>query len=167
MTKKIVFDLDGVIRDLNRYLVEKYNIPYPKEWNWTYKGKDIWWYSEKDKNMLVLNSKTTEYYDVIKKYCDEIWTCQPDRWKDKTKKWVYKYLGSNVKLLFLTTKEKRERLNKEKNTILIEDSPNFENYDRILLIDRLYNKKVKATRIRNPKQLEKILRTERNNDRRK
>jgi len=160
MKKKIVFDLDGVLRDIDNYLVDKYNVPYPTEWDWKYKGKDFWWYANKDNDMLVINSKPTEYLDTIKKYCKslEIWTCQPERWRKNIKKWVYNNLGSNIKLFFLSTKEKRIRLDKETDTVLVEDNPNFTSYERILLIDRPYNKKVKTkNRIRNPKQLAKVL----------
>ena len=48
-------------------------------------------------------------------------------------------------------------LQKRKECILVEDFPNFENYDRIILIDRSYNKEANAKyRVKTPEELEKI-----------
>jgi hypothetical protein len=152
----VVFDLDGVIRDLNVYFRDKYGISYPKVWYWKHKGKDFWWWCDKDKNLAPINAKPTEYYKVIKKHCKEIWTCQPMKWRKKTKHWIKEYLG-DCKIRFLDTKQKRARLDKYKDIILVEDCPNFSNYERIILIDRPYNRKTKALRVKTPESLERLL----------
>ena len=38
---KIVFDLDGVIRDLAGHVARKYDCPYPETWDTTYQGKTL------------------------------------------------------------------------------------------------------------------------------
>jgi hypothetical protein len=161
---KIVFDLDGVIRDLNLYLANKYQIPYPQEWFWTHEGKDIYQWAEEDKLEILLNSPTTEYINIIKEYFGnaiEIWTCQPTAWRPFTLKWLQNnFPETKVKVDFLNGKEKRLRLDSEPNTFLVEDSPQFEDYKRIILIDRPYNKNNLNVpmRINNEKEIERFFR---------
>lgn len=158
---KIVFDLDGVLRDLNFHLCKVFNSSYPTKWNWKYeKNKGICETIESNLKVL-LNSPPTEYLKVVKKYFNniEIWSYQSGKWKEYTLKWIKKYIGkNNYKIHFLSPEEKRKRLDKNKNYILIEDYPLFSNYNRIILIDRPYNQNVKKVeRIKTINQLEKII----------
>ena len=161
---KIVFDLDGVIRDLNLYLQNKYQIPYPQEWFWTYKGKDIYQWAEHDKLCILNYSPVTEYFGVISEHFleskkIEIWTCQPEDWKPLTLEWMCKHFGTGYEVKFLNGKEKRLKLDSEPNTFLVEDSPQFEDYKRIILINRPYNKNLNVPmRINNERELERFLR---------
>ena len=159
MKKKIVFDLDGVFRELLTYLKDKYGIPYPNSWSWTFKGKGIYWWAKKDKKQILEFSPVSEYLEIVKKYykCLEIWTWQPLEWRKGTRKWLNKYI-KNYKVRYLTTEQKEKRLNSLDNVLLLEDNPNFINYDKIILVDRPYNRHIKAKcRVKNTKQLEKIL----------
>lgn len=158
MSKKIVFDIDGVIRDLDKILIKKYHLPIPKEYyDWDNKGYNI----NDMINTIMPYAKPTEYLTVIKNYNKneplEFWTNQPTVFRKKqTKKWLKKYINRKFIIRFLTSKEKFKTLNK--NIILVEDYPLFPNYKRIILIDRPYNKKVKAKiRIKSQKELRKIL----------
>jgi len=152
---KIVFDLDGVLRDLCFYLNQKFDVPYPRDWFWKHKGKDIFDWIKEDRYSCLLYAPITEYFLPISKTTEhfEIWTCQPEDWRKYTKLWIIANIGDCTKH-YLDTKQKRERLDREPNTYLVEDSPNFSNYDRIILIDRPYNRHVKASiRIKTPKEL--------------
>lgn len=160
---KIVFDLDGVLRDLHGYLGEHYGIPPPNDWGWEYENKDIFAWAVKDKFRLLRSSPKTEYYDIILRYypTPEIWTHQPEEWKKATAAWIKQYLGYDCVIRFLTNQEKRERLDLHTDTLLVEDNPNFTHYDRIVLVTRSYNKKIRTKcRVSNPKQLERIFKSE-------
>ena len=158
---RIVMDLDGVIRDLNEYLQTKHGIPYPTEWNWKHKGKDVYHWIEEDMDVL-LNAPPTVYYPTILKMWSrkdrEVWTSQPKAWRPNTTQWIKQYLGTNCKIRFFNSSEEKEKgLTEDKNVILIEDCPKFKNYDRIILIDTSYNKNTEAeVRVCNPKQLELV-----------
>lgn len=160
MKKKVVFDLDGVIRNLG-IVFEKLNIPTPTNWFWKYKNKDIYDWVKQDYSLL-LYAKKTKFFKVIEKYCKnksmEIWSHQPKDWRNYASQWIKTNIKRKVIVRWFTTEQKQKELQKRNNTWLVEDSPNFSNYDRIILIDEPYNKKVKAKiRVKTPKQLEKIL----------
>ncbi len=155
---KIVFDLDGVLRDLHGYLINKVGLPYPEQWHFLYNGKNIFEIVKDDYYHSLVYSPGTEYFSVIQEYSPlELWTCQPPTWRPYTEMWIRENLGSPTKR-YLTTEEKREYLDYRKDTYLVEDSPNFSNYDRIILIDKPYNKHIKCElRIHSPKGLEYII----------
>jgi len=139
----IIFDLDGVLRDLVGYLVKKYEIPYPQNWFWKYKGKDIFEWAEHDGLKVLTEAQPTEFFMNFKHKVTEIWTCQSDDWLPHTMLWIEKYLPNRTTMI-LSTEQKEKLLCSKKNTLLVEDSPNFKNYDKIILMDRPYNKHIKC-----------------------
>ena len=156
---KIVFDLDGVLRDLNGYLNTKFDVPYPNEWFWKYQGKDIFQWVEEDSLMPLIYSPPTEYYWLIK-HCfekPEFWTNQPDKWRAKTKLWLDLHFD-NYDIKYLDTPGKREMLDSNPGIWLLEDNPLFTHWDRILLIDRPYNKHIQeAIRIKGLEDLDSCI----------
>ena len=153
---KLIYDLDGVLRDLSGHLAKKYNENYPTTWNCTFGGMKYLDAVEKDMKVL-LDAPPTGYLEVAKKYgIDEIWTDQPELWKVYTHQWIIQHIGV-VPTFYLTTAQKEQRLIDEEDSILIEDSPNFVEYNAILLIDRPYNQEVRATRIFGSKHLDNTL----------
>lgn len=157
---RMVFDLDGVIRDLNGYLMHLHGGDYPTEWNFTYgNGKSIFECVADDLDILV-NAPPTAYCAVMKGHysCPEIWTSQPDAWRANTTRWINDHIGTDCTIHFLSGEEKEERLRADEELLLVEDSPNFKSYDRIVLIDRPYNQKVKnAVRIYGTKHLNNMI----------
>ena len=141
---KIVWDLDGVVRDLNGYLTRLYGGAYPTTWNWKYNEKTICQCINANLDILK-DAPPTAYYRVMQKHFKEpeIWTSQPPKWQANTIWWLDKHIGT-YNLHFLTCEEKEERLYKEINTLLVEDNPNFKSYDRIIRIDRPYNQEIKS-----------------------
>lgn len=141
---KIVWDLDGVLRDLNGYLMHLHGGDYPTEWNFKYgNGKDIFECINENLDILV-NAPPTAYCAVMKGHfdCPEIWTSQPDNWQAPTTQWIHTHIGSNCVVKFLKSAEKENLLRVHEDIILVEDTPNFSSYERVLLIDRPYNQKV-------------------------
>lgn len=152
---KIVFDLDGVLRDLMFYLSRKYDVPIVDNWYWKHNKKDIFDWVDYDKKKVLALAPVTEYYKTIIDNFDfiEIWTCQPKEWMPYTNFWIDAHLKDFIdyKIKIMNTKEKEEALYKSKDTYLVEDCPRFKNYDRILLLDRSYNKDIKVKyRIHSP-----------------
>jgi len=158
---KIVTDLDGVLRELNQYINEKFGVPYPDHWNWKFEGKSIFDFVRDNPEILFYSPKS-KYFDVIIETLPkpiEIWSAQPESWKILTKAWCNKNIGINQYTIeFMSGTKKYQKLLSQPNTLLIEDSPNFQEYSKIILIDMPYNQKVEAkTRIKSIKNLKILL----------
>lgn len=156
----VVWDLDGVLRDLNGHLMHLYGGEYPTEWNFKYgNGKTI--YECIDENLAILvEAPPTAYLRTCLQHYNspEIWTSQPEPWQPLTKHWIKQHIGEGCTIRFLRCEEKEEELRKDESILLVEDTPNFKSYDRVLLIDRPYNQTVKgAVRIFGTKHLNNML----------
>lgn len=155
---KIVFDLDGVLRDLSGHVAKNNACSYPKKWDEKYNGKDIFECVNENPNLL-LSAPPTGYLKIAMKHFDslEIWTHQLDHWKENTLKWIHRNVGEKTTTYFLEGTVKQERA-KSQNLVLIEDSPNFTSYEDILLIDRPYNQEVKGVmRVFGPRHLDNLI----------
>ncbi|MCK4522023.1 MAG: hypothetical protein KAU20_05600 [Nanoarchaeota archaeon] len=157
MTKKIVFDLDGVLRDLSGSLCRKLNLPYPTTWHWN--AIDL---INEDLSILE-EAIPTVYFRIIRDYFDEIevWTSQPVKWRPYTKRWLYRFLGDKVKKTVFVGNplEKEKLLEADKSTFLMEDYPHFKSYERIILLSYPYNKEVEAkVRLKSLRELEMFCR---------
>ena len=156
---RIVWDLDGVLRDLSGYVATLRGCEYPKTWNADYNGKSIFECIDENLNILT-DAPPTAYLKIMKKYFSnpEIWTNQKDSWKHPTMEWIRKHVGKEFDVRFLSSEEKEMRLANKEDVLLIEDTPNFKHYDRVLLIDRPYNQEVKsAIRIFGTKHLDNMI----------
>ena len=110
----IIFDLDGVIRNLSSYLRTQFGVPAPSSWFWTHRGKNIFELIEEDDFNACLKSPPTKYYNIIKKYFPEpiIWSCQPIQWRPKTIQWLDNHF-EDYTLRFLEGEEKNRRIEVE------------------------------------------------------
>ena len=153
---QIKYDLDGVLRDLIGYFCNYFKIPPATNWNIKYNNKSIFQLIEENKYNILVDSPVTKYFKTIKNNTKniEIWTHQLNNWIPYTEIWIKKYIGE-CKIRYLETSEKEDRLYSLKDTYLVEDCPNFTNYEKILLIDMPYNQHIKVpNRIRTPLELE-------------
>jgi hypothetical protein len=143
--QKVVFDLDGVLRDIISYLKIKYNIKEIKQWYWEHGGKDIYALIREDNYNALTKAKPTEYLRSIIKNFNyiEIWTNQPNDWLPYTNSWINnnitKYIDCGIRVMDSIKKEKKIY---NEDIYIVEDYPNFNNYDNIILVDREYNKGV-------------------------
>lgn len=153
---KIMWDVDGVVRDLITPMEMKYNFK-ARHWNFTHNGKDFWDMAEEIPD-LFLNAPSTPYYEIIKQIkSPTFWTIQRPEYKDQTLKWLDNHFD-NYKIRFFKDFKHKENAVYKKDIILVDDFPNFSNYSNILLIDTEYNKQTKAKkRIKTPEQLQKVL----------
>jgi len=151
---RMVFDLDGVFRDLCGYICERYNVPTPQAWSWTHEGETVYGFAERNDFAALTESPETPYLSVAKEFYQEIeiWTCQSKPWRPYTEQWLDAHVGKYL-VRYLSSDEKKARLDKEKDILLVEDYPGFKNYERILLVDYPYNKMITTERIYNKEQL--------------
>jgi len=163
---KLIFDLDGIFRNLVTVIEKEYNDGKPIV-HWYQRGNngkilpDI---IDEDLEILVKAPKT-EYFDIIMQYVSFpiIWTYQPIEWRGFMYRWLDKYMDGKYGVVLLNPKQKYDKLKELKDTYLVEDYPKFPSYEKIILIDRPYNQEVDAPiRIKTPEELEVWLR--RNNE---
>ena len=156
---KIVFDLDGVLRDIISYLEKRYNIPTIEKWYWEHEKKDIYKLIKEDNYKALTDAEPTDYLKSIIKNFDhlEIWTNQPYEWLPYTDKWIDKNIEQyiNYEMKIMSSEEKEELLRLDCDGIyLIEDYPNFKSYENIILVDRLYNRNIICKhRVKNGEEL--------------
>lgn len=162
MNKKLVWDLDGVIRSLYPAVIRRFNLWAPSEYEeWDNAGYNIYDLAKKDDYKFLIEAKPTKYFKTIKEYYNkkiiEIWSYQPEDWTIYTKEWLNKHFKAFV-VYWLKPEEKYKRLKTEKNTLLVDDYPFHKSYDNILLINQKYNSKVEAkNRITSVKDLRGFL----------
>lgn len=142
---RLVFDLDGVLRDLSGSICSKMNLSPPKKWRW--EGID---FINKDLSILV-EAPPTEFLGAAKEFFEkiEVWSSQPKEWQPYTNEWLSKNLGEKLgKIVYAGNPvEKEKLLQSDRMIYLVEDYPFFQNYERVFLIDRPYNRGV-GVRIR-------------------
>ena len=148
----IYCDIDGVLRDLCGAAGIN-----PTEWDCTVGPEKLSFvdYFSAHLELLAL-AKPTKYFDVIQMYHNyikpiTILSAQLERWIPATNHWI----GNN----FIPAPTVIYDLDKffylGKNDVLIEDSPNLSDYSQVILIDQLYNRKIKLPHVRvdTPKKL--------------
>lgn len=149
----LYLDVDGVIRDLQRAVLGE----LPDQWNCYKYGIDFCSIINNDLSVL-LTAEPTEYYEVIKKIHPlRIISCQPKNWRDNTGQWLKKHFGYFEVLFVESPEDKLDML--YDGDWLVEDYPLFNDYKRIILIDRPYNRDVAADRVKTPEELEAKLRS--------
>ena len=144
--KTLIFDLDGVIRQL----------AYFREWNTQWECNIV---EEVNDNMHhLLDAPPTEYYPVIKDIVNlTILTHQQPGWKPLTQIWIERYLPDANVIYVERAKDKLQHIN---GGLLVEDNPTLpkEAYEHIIMIDRPYNQGVECyRRARTPGELREII----------
>lgn len=156
---QIVFDLDNVIRDLDKAIETRFECKVD-DYYFTHKGKDIYDLAKEDNYNFIRNAPVTKYYKIIKRYFPypTIWSHQPLDWQEHTLHWLNTHFFA-YNVFFYTPQEKALALKNDNRIILVEDYQGFSNYSRIVLIDKVYNQYVNAPiRVKTIKELEICLR---------
>lgn len=160
----ILFDLDGVLRDLTAGISQHLGRPFdPPSWNQdVLPGVDLCEYIDRHPSIL-LSSPATEYVTALC-YLEEvtgetptIMTCQPLPWILWTREWIRKNVNASV-IFCHSPQEKLERL--KPGDLLVEDYPGFACNGQIVMVDRPYNRHVQgcAARVGNVGELIAIIR---------
>jgi hypothetical protein len=151
MKTNIYFDLDGVLRDLCSPITGE-EAPH---WDYVYKGKSVLQHIEENLDVLASAPVTEYFHYILEKFPTiHILTNQSNHWKPYTWQWLNDKFGYHpFEVTYARPKEKLEIL--KDGDFLVEDFPLFEDYSKIILIHREYNKDVEAPiRVRNIKELD-------------
>ncbi len=157
---KYVFDLDGVIRDLNTPVFGL----EPPEWNHKPNGKDLADIIDENQ-MCLVTAPPTEYGDVIRQYIEhtpgkhKIITCQAEHWRFDTALWIDSYfqgIGYKIDVFYVDSIQEKLQMLFDNET-LIEDYPYFDDYEKIVLVNRAYNQGIGKRRVNTPKELWDII----------
>lgn len=106
----IVWDLDGVLRDLSGTLLGE----DPERWDYKVNGKNIFQLVAEDMGILE-TAKPTLYYPIATAFSPiVILSSQPENWRPYTMRWIKKYFPAHkVYYQFVDSfKEKEEALRK-------------------------------------------------------
>ena len=149
---RLVFDLDGVLRDLNTYLQDRLGVPYPQEWFWNHEGRNIFeWIADDGYKALVYAPTTELVLPLVRSgYPIELWTNQPDHWKPYTNLWIQNNIPG-AKVRYMTTQEK-ETVAMQEDVLLVDDCPLFKDFSRVLTYHQPYNIRCDAIRRISDKQ---------------
>lgn len=156
---KIVFDLDGVLRDLNGHASSIEGTGPPDKWDFIRNGKSIYDLVNSNLNLL-LDSPPTPYKEVILDHfpVPEIWTNQPYAWRPHTIQWIKNHISPHCEVLFKSLDDKYQELEEDSDTILIDDCPLFRDYGHIILVSYPYNDHIQETiKIYTPESMDNIL----------
>jgi hypothetical protein len=150
----IYWDVDGVLRDLAIAVFGK----QPPIWDYVSPetGKTLIQVVNK-RLPLLYEAPPTPYLSVARLYEPiKILSTQPPAWRPYTMHWLRQYILAD-KIEFLDYKDNKLKYLKDGDW-LVEDSPNLEDYQRVILIDKPYNQSVNAPyRVKTPKKLKEIL----------
>ena len=151
---KIYIDIDDVVRDMGTTIIKSIG-KKPKKWS---EGKVIFKIIKENPELLT-QMGITKYFEVIKKYFKKPYflSAQVKFWRPFTEIWLQNNFGEYNRRYVDNSNEKLKYLKNE--DLLIDDSPKFNKFDQIILIDYLYNQEVKNpyARIKNPEELERLL----------
>ena len=138
--KQLYFDLDGVLRDLC-----KSTLIDPTEWNCFIDGLNFTAYFTAHIDLL-WKAPPTEYLTAINalELDVHILSTQPDTWKDITLSWVKKNIPRVKTVQFANNKISLL----EQGDILVEDSPNLDDYSQVIVVDKPYNKHIPFSHVR-------------------
>lgn len=134
----IFWDLDGVLRNLGY----RFHDDFPDTWDEKNKdGYDIYdWIAENPDDLK--NAPELEYAMVARLCCPiHIVSCQPESWRPNTSKWIDAHFD-HARIKYLNNPQDKLKYLEGGKRILIEDYPNFNSYDFIILVDRRYNRTV-------------------------
>lgn len=138
----ICYDLDGVLR----LLAEEAYGEEPPEWKYVnINGENIFDIIRK-KPSILLEAKETELSRWLRNNEREITiiTHQLPEWRELTLIWLHKYFPNNkLNVIYLHPLDKVKYVLKN-NLYLIEDNPELSRFSRIVIYDKLYNRKFKA-----------------------
>ncbi len=166
----IYFDIDGVLRALNSITHNNETIT-----KWDQKnedGENVIEAVNNDKTSL-LRAPKTKYCNIILDFIVDnglklnLLSAQPNSWRDNTDTWIednvvkHSPYFEHVKpdITYVHKPDQKLDIINEKDAVIVEDYPLFDDYSRIILIDYVYNRAVKKPikRVRSTEQLVNVL----------
>lgn len=156
---RIVWDLDGVLRDLTTAVSIHLGKPFaPTSWNSKIvMDIDLCQYINLYPQILV-DAPQDKYlpFFIVNDPHGTILTCQPLHWIPYTKVWLKEHLPM-ASIVWCQHPEEKLDWCRDHDALIIEDYPFFSSYDSVLLIDHEYNHNTNAKiRIRSLGELEAL-----------
>lgn len=145
----LYFDLDGVLREFGTYILGY----EPFCWDAKRNGKTVIEIVNEHPE-ICLSCPETEYLKVVNDMLDHITilTNQKTSWISFTNKWLNNHIKIGYDVIYTSNAEEKLSMI-DKDSILVEDYPLFDNYSNIALITMNYNKHLKVPiRISNIKE---------------
>jgi len=156
MSNTLYFDLDGVLRDLECAIWGE-----PQQ-TWL-KGKDdksVYEYVTANPHLLT-EAQPDGYWKVVKHVHKElgkkipILTCQPVNWRDLTMEWINEHIPESDVKFVAKHEDKLEVL--EETDMLIDDNPFYGGKQRVIMVDKPYNKACMNWKIQTKQQMEILI----------
>lgn len=150
----LIFDLDGVLRMLG---TAAFGFEVDK-WDAKVNGKSAI-EAINDDLSLCISAPESEYLPIVNTKLSEIMllTNQLPSWIPYTKIWLKEHIKIPYKVIYTNGPEQKLRL-LNRDSILVEDFPNFSSYRQIALITRNYNKHLDVPcRISNVEQFKDLI----------
>lgn len=159
---KLYFDLDGVLRDLEKsvfgYRVSHWDQPAKN-------GMEFFQWVEYQGLQVVDNAGPTKFLKTVLEFYTtgmhkpfKILTHQPESWKPYTEAWINKYLGmAHPEIIYVKSmKDKMAYIN---DAVLIDDYPGFAGHPNVIIVNKTYNNHTdtKHLRISHVKQMRHVL----------
>ena len=150
---KIVFDIDDVVRDLNKLITNRLG-HNAENWEEGHVIHDI----VRCRPEVLVEAGETPYAEVVKKYvsCPLFLSNQASSWQPYTNIWLDNHFD-NYNVIYTNSFIEKEDLCEE--VILVDDFPAFSDYNNVALVDMSYNREVKQPlkRIKSPKDLMSLI----------
>ena len=143
---KVVFDIDGVLRNLSGKLNEWYGFPKdPPDWDYRDENtnstvKDL---LKKDPSVFA-EAEMTWFADIlISKFDDiECWTVQEEEWIKYTDMWLKKHMWKPFKVKYFPHFVDKYKAIEDLDGYIFDDYPRFEHYEKVIIPTYNYNKDV-------------------------
>jgi hypothetical protein len=147
---KTFFDLDGVIRDLEKS-VFGYRVP---TWDTPVEGMEFFEYIEYKGLQLVDRAIPTKFYKTIHSFYKKnpqhtltILTHQPAPWKKYTERWILAHFH-DTKYQIQYTEKMMGKLHLLDGAVLIDDYPGFAGNPNVIMVNKTYNQYDSAPHLR-------------------
>lgn len=150
----IYVDIDGVLRRLDRIALGRDAICW-KDCN--EKKESLLKIIDHNLDLLV-QAEPTEYLDYFNTWPElHLLTSQKKEWRKYTYKWLQEHLKVPFDITYSKSADDKLRYLNKKDFI-IDDSPMFSNFAKVILIDKAYNKNVhNSYRIHNVEELKMVM----------
>lgn len=140
--RKILFDLDGVQRDLSQGIAAHLGKPFrPVFWDENVtEGLGLCQYVSLYPEILI-NAPPTEFLPVYAEANPPgvILTCQPIQWIPYTSLWIKTHLPTVANVVWCQHPFEKLEIAERLDALLVEDYPGFPDNSRIVMVDRPYN----------------------------
>ena len=140
---KIYIDVDDVVRGMGSVIINFIG-KKPKKWS----DGEIIFKIVKENPDILIQMGVTEYFQVIKNIFKEptFLSAQIDFWRPYTDIWLQNHFSKYDRIFVNNSDEKLKYL--KEGDLLIDDSPQFNDFSQVVLIDKLYNQHIKNPYIR-------------------